>query len=247
MSSNVGAGQTRDVQLVEHNGHVSLATRLTPAVREIFLAELTRTANITRAASVAGVTRTAAYELRSRDPAFDAACVECLESATDRLEQKVRKRAEDGTERGVWYKGERVGAEVETHDILSMFMLKAHRPNVYRQDVAVQVGLSVAHTASMTDAQLEALVARQLRDEHVIDADTFNVIKQDAQHSRDMQVATEHDASTIDAVQRSVVYGEKGPQGSKGGGGGLVTRSEGDPKERQIGRASCRERVSSPV
>jgi hypothetical protein len=230
-TQNMAGAVATDVKLVRHEYGVSLATKITPEVQALVCERLEQTGNVSEAADCAGVSRNALYELRARDPAFDAACQEALERATDRLERKVRARAENGTKRGVWYKGEKVGEERETHDVLSMFMLKAHRPHVYRQDVAVQIGLSVAHTASMSDQQLEALVARQLRDEHVIDANTFNVIKGKAQLSTNMQESAECDATTIDAVQRSVVYGDKGPESARRGGGGPVARVKGDPKE----------------
>jgi hypothetical protein len=205
---------------------------LTPDATARFVAKLEETGSLSEASDAVGLSRNAAYDHRLRDPEFDAACRQALERATDRLERKVRHRAENGSKRGVWYRGEKVGEEREHHDTLSMFMLKAHRPDVYRPDVAAQlaIGLSVETTAKLSDAELELVVGRQLKRDHVIDADTFNVIK-DTVHNNDKCAVPS--AVQDNAVQRSVVYGNKGPKAPKGGGGRLTQGTQRGPKQQQ--------------
>jgi hypothetical protein len=200
--------------------------KLTPEVTARFAARLEETGSISEASDTVGISRNAAYDLRCRDPEFDAACRQALERATDRLERKVRHRAENGSKRGVWYKGDKVGEEREYHDTLSVFMLKAHRPDVYRPDVAAQinVGLSVESSIKLTDAELESVVARQMRrDGH----DIVNVISDPVDNSNKR---LSDDTSNV--VQRSVVHrsAAKGPKRAKAGGDRLATRAQRGPK-----------------
>ena len=222
------------VQLTRHDERAIVATRLTPEKREAFLQRLELTGNISEASDTVGISRMAAFELRNADPDFDAAIIDVMERVTDRLERKIRERAENGTAKGVWYRGERCGEEIEHHDVLAMFMLKGARPDMYRenQGVQVNVGLSIPAVSKCSDADLEYLVAQRLRTEHAISPATFNVIKEEHNNSRLLDNSAHDDVEQSNVVQRSAVQGAKGPNRSRRGGGVVTTRPEGDPKER---------------
>lgn len=88
----------------------------------MFLAKLAVSANILRSCQAAGVGRSTAYEHREADPAFAAAWDEAIENACDLLEETARERAQDGS------------------DLLLIFLLKAHRPGLYRETLRHQIG-----------------------------------------------------------------------------------------------------------
>ena len=62
---------------------------------------------------------------------------EALEQAMDLLEGEARRRA-TGVKRDVWYAGEKVGSESVYSDTLLIFLLKAHRPAKFRDNVKVE-------------------------------------------------------------------------------------------------------------
>jgi hypothetical protein len=236
----MGGQVSGSIQLTRHKpGAVTLASRLTPQKRAELLERIALTGNVTEAADFVGCSRQSVYDLRAKDPAFDAAFIEAQERVTDRLEQKVLHRAENGTKRGVYYKGDKVGVERDYHDILSIFMLKAKRPDVYREGPTTQIaiGLSVDRAAHLSDAELERVVAAQLQQTQAKEPSTFNVLQEP---STLFVESTEQHAAQRSAVQRSVTYGEKGPQAPRVGGGRAVTRAKGDPKEEHSRRPTRR-------
>ena len=107
------------------------------AWRGVFIERLKATGNITLAASGAGVARQHAYRTRNRSKAFRRSWEEALEQAVDLLEGEARRRA-TGVKRDVWYAGEKVGSESVYSDTLLIFLLKAHRPAKFRDNVKME-------------------------------------------------------------------------------------------------------------
>ena len=70
--------------------------KLTQVRRKRFLEALADTGSVTKAAVVAGTSRTRVYELRKVDPAFAAAWAEAEDIAVDQLEDEARRRAVEG-------------------------------------------------------------------------------------------------------------------------------------------------------
>ena len=116
-----------------HRGEMTAAA----AWRSVFLERLKATGNITLAAAGAGVTRQNVYQTRSRNKTFRRQWDEALEQAVDLLAGEARRRA-TGMKRDVWYAGEKVGEENVYSDALLMFLLRAHRPQLYRDNVRVE-------------------------------------------------------------------------------------------------------------
>lgn len=83
--------------------------------RPAFLAALRGSGNVRAACQAAGVSREVAYRHRDASLPFRAAWEEALADAIDGLEAVARKRA------------------LETSDTLLIFLLKAHRPELYRE------------------------------------------------------------------------------------------------------------------
>jgi DNA-binding XRE family transcriptional regulator len=85
-----------------------------------FLKAYEELGTVTHAATAAGVARSTVYQVEKNDPEFAAAFEEAREAAADRLERVAIQRAE------------------ETSDTLLIFLLKALRPEKYRENVRVE-------------------------------------------------------------------------------------------------------------
>lgn len=115
--------------------------RLTPKSDwgEAFLTALASAGNVSKAAAHAGVSRQAAYLRRAEDRAFAARWDDAVEQSTDTLEAEAVRRARDGTDRPVYQSGELVGHVREYSDTLLIFLLKARRPQKYRDNARVEI------------------------------------------------------------------------------------------------------------
>ena len=108
----------------------------------IFLAVLRDTANVRLACQKAGISRPVAYKHRNRSARFAAEWDTALAEAVDVLEAEARRRG------------------LAASDTLLIFLLKAHRPEVYREtirnDHAGQVKIDLG---ALDESQLERLAA----------------------------------------------------------------------------------------
>lgn len=122
-------------------------------LKALFLRELSEYPNITVAARAVGVSATTVYKHRKEDPLFAERMQEALDEAVDLLEDEAHRRAFKGVEKIVFYKGDECGAVREYSDALAMFLLKAHRPNKYRErsEVAMSGNLSVTVMTGVPD------------------------------------------------------------------------------------------------
>lgn len=124
-----------------------------PDWRPVFLATIRSTGNVRLAASAAGVDRSTSYRRAERDPAFAAAWAEASDDAIDTLEGEARRRALAGS------------------DALLMFLLRAHRPQIYREslDVRLELRREAEQVAAKTGRSVEEVLeaaerrARELR------------------------------------------------------------------------------------
>lgn len=104
-----------------------------------FLAVLVETGgNVTAACKSIRISRTAAYSWRNADADFAAAWDVAMDWSTQALEDEAVARALTGRNRPVFYQGKVVGHIRERSDLLMMFMLKARRPNVYRDRIDIR-------------------------------------------------------------------------------------------------------------
>jgi hypothetical protein len=103
--------------------------------KEIFVAALAKSPNVTAACQRAKVSRSWAYAEREANSEFAAAWDEALEMGVDEAQGELHRRAVKGVLEPVFYQGEEVGHIRRYSDTLLMFLLKAHRPEVYRETV----------------------------------------------------------------------------------------------------------------
>lgn len=90
------------------------------AWRHVFLTALAHGASVTEACRLAGVSRQHAYRCRARSSSFAQQWLDAQEEGTDALEDEATRRAFAGS------------------DTLLMFLLKARRPEKYRDGFRVQ-------------------------------------------------------------------------------------------------------------
>lgn len=105
--------------------------------KELFIEHFARTANITTAAEIVGISRRVVYVWLEKDEQFSLAFNEANAIATERLEAEAWRRGVEGVtnETPIMHQGQQVGTLTETKysDVLLMFMLKARNPGKYRE------------------------------------------------------------------------------------------------------------------
>lgn len=130
-----------------------------------FLEELKTGCIVSRAASIADIQRAHAYQYRDHHPWFKAAWYEAKEEAMDSLEFEARRRAVDGVDEPVFHMGEQCGAKRRYSDTLLIFLMKAGRPDKYREKVTVSL-----ETLEKAAEQMGAIVAQNVKDPDVLKA-----------------------------------------------------------------------------
>lgn len=151
----------------------------TPSKREEFFQALRDTCNVTIAARAGGVSRMRVYQIRAADPDFAQQWDDALQEGIDMLEREAHRRAFGGTDKPLTYQGQftylrdpetgnvlrdaegnpRIATVKEHSDVLAMFLLKAHRPEKYRENSKLELAGSLAVT-TISDDELEAEIAR---------------------------------------------------------------------------------------
>ena len=94
------------------------------------------------AASNVDVARQVVYRARDSSAKFKADWDEALEEARELLEAEARRRAEIGVEEPVFYKGKVVGHIRKYSDGLFKFLLQAHWPEKFRENVSIDQRVS---------------------------------------------------------------------------------------------------------
>lgn len=101
--------------------------------REKFLVAYRETGNVTLSAQAAGVARSTHYKRWTKGKAYRADFEDARSEAADVLEREARRRAVSGTKEPVFYGGEICGHIRRYSDTLLIFLLKAARPEKYRE------------------------------------------------------------------------------------------------------------------
>lgn len=117
-----------------------------------FLAALAESGNVSTACRSVGIDRSTPYDVRKEDADFAAAWDGALDQATDALEAEARRRAHAGLVRKKFDKGQPVidpetGSQYVEHeysDTLLIFLLKAHRPEKFRERYEVDAKVKVS-------------------------------------------------------------------------------------------------------
>ncbi len=145
-------------------GNSKAAAARKPRKQALFLKALTETVNVTLSCRKAGVPRRTVYDWREADAAFADRWDEALEEGIDLLEAEVHRRAFEGVERPVYYKGERVGEWRHYSDALATFLLRAHRPEKYRDAPKAKPAASVEEEAKTEEEKEHESKVRAYRE-----------------------------------------------------------------------------------
>lgn len=111
-----------------------VACTRTPEKVAAFLSGLRLGASVSLAARNAGIPRQTVYEWRDQSEQFRKDWDDAVEEGTDGLEDAARTRAQDGVDEPVFYQGEVCGAVRKYSDTLMIFLLKARRPEKFRDN-----------------------------------------------------------------------------------------------------------------
>ncbi len=116
-------------------------THFTPKKKERFLELLGEGASVTRAAAAVGIQRRTAYAARAANAEFAAEWDEAIESGSDVIEDEALRRATQGVENDVYFQGQPCGTVRTYSDTLLIFLLKARRPEKFREHAKPEAAL----------------------------------------------------------------------------------------------------------
>ncbi|GHF18089.1 hypothetical protein GCM10017044_10750 [Kordiimonas sediminis] len=102
------------------------------AAKNRFLKCLERGGSVAAAAKAAGVARSTCYDWRQRDAMFSREWERAVETGTDALEDEAVRRSYEGVDKPVFRGSEIIGHVREYSDAMLMFLLKARRPETFR-------------------------------------------------------------------------------------------------------------------
>jgi hypothetical protein len=122
--------------------------------RPAFLHHLGAWGNVSRAAKKAKIARKTAYAAREKDPQFKSEWDDALKTACDGMEEEARRRAVEGSKKPIYFNGKVVGHARDYSDVLLIFLLKAHHPEKYRENMRNE-NWNI-DPKDWTDAQIEA-------------------------------------------------------------------------------------------
>lgn len=111
-----------------------------------FLDAFAQSGMVSEACRSVGIDRSTAYKTRQRDEAFALAWADVEERSTEELEREAKRRAVDGS------------------DTLMIFLLKARRPEKYRENVKIEHAGSIKQDLSSVDSEQLRERARALID-----------------------------------------------------------------------------------
>ena len=97
------------------------------------LAVLAAGGSMLAAATAAGVSRSSLCERRTKSEEFNRKVNEAVEAGTDALEDEAIRRAMFGVDEPVFYQGNECGKVRKYSDTLLSVMLKARRPDKYKE------------------------------------------------------------------------------------------------------------------
>lgn len=126
-------GHTAEKPNGEMTSNGNMLPRLTGDLYALFFEQLAKTCNVTMSAKAIGVSRQHVHHKRRTNKEFAKRWEDAIEQATDALEHAARGRAMDGYQRPVYQRGELVGHETCYSDALMITLLKAHRPEKFRE------------------------------------------------------------------------------------------------------------------
>lgn len=113
--------------------------KFTDRAREKFLTVLAETCNVTEAARLSGVSRRCAYDWREADATFRELWADAEQEGADKLEREAWRRGVEGVDKPVTFQGVITATYREYSDRMLELLLKAHRPEKFKERGAVEL------------------------------------------------------------------------------------------------------------
>lgn len=120
--------------------------------------------SIPQSAAHAHVDRSLHFHWLKSDPEYAVAFEEAKQMGAEALETEAVRRAKEGVQRTLFYKGEPIGTETVYSDTLLIFLLKGAYPEKYRerfevhQRVLMDILVKIQRPTDLSDADLERLL-----------------------------------------------------------------------------------------
>ncbi len=163
---------------------------------QMFLQFLAETGRVRHSAKQAGIDIKTLYARRASDPDFLKNWETACQMAGDRYEDEAVRRAVDGVDRDVYYKGEVVGQERQYSDGLLAKLMDGSNPAKYnpkkdsQTNVQVNVGLAVIPMTAPTMEEWERdAMALQDQQPQIIDQKPLPALPAPSIASRKVVVA----------------------------------------------------------
>lgn len=142
--------------------------------RRAFLAAMAQTGIISAAAHAAKVSVQAHSQVWMKQPGYPELFAAAKEQAVEMMEAEALRRATIGTPEPVFQGGKQVGTITKKSDVLLIFLLKAARPEKYRDRLSHEVsgpgGTPIAVAAGSLTDELRARAQQVLKDPKVAQA-----------------------------------------------------------------------------
>lgn len=105
----------------------------------IFIEALRTLGHVGKACEVAKISRNTAYIYRRNDPQFAKDWDTAIEDAAWSLEDEAWRRAREGVDEPIIYKGQIIATQKRYSDTLLMFMLKGIKPDKFAEKFLVRL------------------------------------------------------------------------------------------------------------
>ncbi len=122
-----------------------------------------------QAARAAKIARATHWNWLKTDQNYRDLHKDAMGQVTEILEDEALRRSIHGTERGIYYMGEKVATEKVPSDGLAMFMLRAADPEKYRERSEVKSEVKVQHKFEGTMEELLALYRKLAIKENAVE------------------------------------------------------------------------------
>lgn len=109
--------------------------KVTPEKLAAFCTALAETCNVGKACKAVDIARQTAYRWREEMPAFAEAWDKAMKIGVTALEDEAHRRAFEGYDKPIVHQGVVMDTCKEYSDTLAIFLLKAHAPDKYRENV----------------------------------------------------------------------------------------------------------------
>lgn len=134
--------------------------------QESFIEAFCALANVTKAAAKARVGRRTVYDWLANDPEFKKAYTAAEPVALGVLEDEATRRAVEGVNKPIYYKGDQVGTMKEYSDTLMIVLLKARAPEKYKERTQIDAkNTNVNYNADLTPEEVKK-IAKDLEGEY---------------------------------------------------------------------------------